>query len=313
LTASAAAGWRFDRWEGDLTGGAYDHWRGVDVAPARPANLIMDADKSIRAIFVTRQTDPEVFQLGDNVTLSVITIPGGTFTMGSPEEERERFGGPGVDFSDESPQRTVTVSTFAMGETEVTQAQFEVLMGYVPNIPSDCESDCIEIALGDDLPVAWVNWEEAVAFCDALSDVTGRLCRLPTEAEWEYACRAGSGTAFSFGDTEDLLDDNAWWSGNSGWPEAGVTPKEVAAKLPNAFGLYDMHGNVWEWVGDWASASYAPDDATDPTGPAVTGMFNSKVLRGGSYNRLPWAVRSAYRYDQSPQAQFNFGFRVVCE
>ena len=313
LTATPDEGWRFDHWEGDLTGGPFDHWQDPSLEPANLATLVMDTDKVVTAVYVSKQTSTETFDLGGSVMLTVISIPGGTFTMGSSDVEQARFLLGGLDFSDESPQHTVAVSNFAMGETEITQAQFEALMGYVPNIPESCRSDCFEIALGDSLPAAWVTWAEAVVFCEALSAVAGRRCRLPTEAEWEYACRAGSTTAFNFGDSEEDVNDHAWWSGNSGWPRRDVNPHEVASKLPNAWGLYDTHGNVWEWVGDWWDA-YPSEAVVDPVGPrAPVGEHSHKVLRGAAYNRDPWALRSAYRFNTGPGAQFNFGFRIVCE
>ncbi len=313
LTATPAEGWRFDHWEGALSGGRYDHWRDAQAPRANPGELTMDRNKIVTAVFAPRASVSQTFDLGGGVTLTVIEVPGGEFIMGSSDDERARFIAPGLSFDDEAPQHTVTVSSFAMGETEVTQAQFEALMGFVPNIPEDCQGDCFEIALGDTLAVAWVFWFDAMEFCDRLSEIGDRACRLPTEAEWEYACRAGAPTAFSFGDSEEDLDAYAWWRGNSGALE--LNPREVATKLPNAWGLYDMHGNAWEWVGDWWGA-YPQESQTDPTGVAFGDTaIGRKVLRGGSYNRFPWALRCAYRLDpHGPQkTQFNLGFRVVCE
>ncbi|NLX13827.1 MAG: formylglycine-generating enzyme family protein [Phycisphaerales bacterium] len=313
VSATAAEGWRFDRWEGDLQGGPFDYWRDASLRPANPAVLTMDEDKTITAVFVPRLTETETFDLGGGVTLKVIHIPGGTFLMGSSDEQLAALAHIAMNFSNEGPQHLVTVSDFAMGETEVTQAQFRALMGYVPDVPIDCKSDCFEIPMGDDLPAAWVDWSSAVAFCDALSTLTGRLCRLPTEAEWEYACRAGSTSAFFFGDSDEDLAQYAWFVENADCEgyTYGVCMHEVGQLLPNAFGLYDMHGNVWEWVGDWFGP-YAIDLQTDPTGP-LAGANRHKIMRGGAFQRFSWALRSAYRYGTGPTAQFNFGFRVVCE
>lgn len=320
VTATPADGWRFDRWEGDLTGGPFDFWRDPTLAPANPAGLVMNADKTVKAIFAQRNTTTETFDLGNGITLTVIEIPGGTFTMGSSDEEQDRFILPGINFDKESPQHLVTVSRFAMGQTEVTQAQYQAVMGYVPNVPADCTGDCFQISSADQLPVGWTSWSQAAAFCDALTARTGRLCRLPTEAEWEYACRAGTATAFSFGDSDEVLGDYAWYWNNSGWPNVmNASAHPVATRLPNPWGLYDMHGGVWEWVGDWHD-TYSSQAQIDPLGPkGPYGSHSHKILRGGAYNRFPWAVRCAYRYDVSSRAdigsnaQFNFGFRVVCE
>ena len=309
-----ADGWRFDHWEGDLTGGRFDHWRDVTVAPVDPARLTMDSDKEVTAVFVERRVDPVTFDFGDNTTMRILRIEGGTFTMGSSDAEQTAFAQPGILLSREGPQHAVTVSAFAMSETEVTQAQFYAVMGYIPAVPEDCTSDCFETSTGATLPAAWVSWTEAVAFCDALATLSGRSCRLPTEAEWEYACRAGTTTAFHFGDTDDDLDDYAWWRGTSYEAIAGTYRMQVvASKLPNAWGLYDMHGNVWEWVGNWYEA-YSGDSQVDPVGGAANaGTYSRGVLRGGAFQREPWALRSAYRFEQGRAAQFNFGFRIVCE
>jgi len=315
LTATPAPGWRFDHWEGDLTGGPFDFWRDRTVAPANPAGLVMDGDKTVKGVFLLRQVEGATFDLGGGVTMKLIEIPGGTFTMGSSDAEQVAWWAAGVDFADEGPQHQVTVSSFAMSETEITQAQLRALMGFVPTIPADCTRDCFNGMLSDDRPVGWISWNQAVAFCDALSTLTGRLCRLPTEAEWEYACRAGSAAPYTFGDDVARLGEYAWYDGNSGWPSQDNSAHAVAQKLPNAFGLYDMHGNVWEWVGDWYGR-YTTDVETDPTGPSTDKIDGPrKVLRGGAYSRQGRYLRSAYRYDPSGPdgAQFNFGFRVVCE
>jgi len=306
LTVIPSDGWRFDHWEGDLTGGPYDHWRDYNLPPANPGTLAMDADRTVTAVFVPRRTETETFDLGGGITLTVIAIPGGTFTMGSSDEEQMRFfDGDGNPFSGEGPQHTVTVQTFAMGETEITRAQYRAVMGSIPPLPEECKFNCCE--LGDNRPVVYHSWLEAVAFCESLGIITGRFCRLPTEAEWEYACRAGTSTAFSTGDAEAGLADYAWYG-----ESARECSHDVATKLPNPFGLYDMHGNVWEWIGDWIAA-YPEGPQINPTGGLGAG--SNKITRGGAYSRSAWALRSAYRYDFAgpDHREFNFGFRVVCE
>lgn len=200
-----------------------------------------------------------------------------------------------------------------MSVTEVTQLQFRTLMGFIPTPPADCGDLCDHnLVQTDDRPTGWTSWTQAVAFCDAMTGLTGRLCRLPTEAEWEYACRASSPEAYSFGGDAALLGDYAWYDANSGWA-AVWNAYPVAGKLPNAYGLYDLHGSVWEWVGDWYGL-YSAGAQTDPTGPSTTQIIGPrKIMRGGAFSRGARYLRSAYRYDIGQYPQFNFGFRVVCE
>ena len=156
-------------------------------------------------------------------------------------------------------------------------------------------------------PVEWVSWNDAVDFCKKLSKKTGKTVRLPTEAEWEYACRAGSTTRFSYGDDEEKLGDYAWKAENSG----GKT-HPVGEKKPNNWGLYDMHGNVWQWCADWYAKGYDANAAkTDPTGPA-TGTW--RVWRGGCWLNRAFSCGSAFRSCYPPADPFNtVGFRVVLD
>jgi formylglycine-generating enzyme required for sulfatase activity len=170
------------------------------------------------------------------------------------------------------------------------------------------------------LPVEQVSWEDAIAFCNKLSEREGLTphykpgggvqsggegYRLPTEAEWEYACRAGSQTRFSFGDDEASLGDYAWFKANS-----GAKTHPVGEKHPNAFGVYDIHGNVWEWCEDWHEESYyARSPGADPPGPSLTAH---RVVRGGSWGRDPLLVRTAYRGHDGPALRHSkLGFRVA--
>ena len=179
----------------------------------------------------------------------------------------------------------------------MTNRQWKQVMGEVPSPWKD-----------EDLPIVSVSWEEEVAFCRALSALpaerrAGRVYRLPTEAEWEYACRAGTTTAYSFGDDESLLGDFAWFNDNS-WSQT----HPVGQKQPNGWGLYDMHGNVWEWCSDW-SGDYGAVAATDPQGPA---QGSRRVLRGGCWNSTAGYCPSAHRhlYDPSIPSVFH-GFRLA--
>jgi len=212
--------------------------------------------------------------LGKGVTMKLVLIRPGKFMMGSPDSEQGRQG-------DEGPQHEVVITKpFYMGVTEVTQAQYEAVMGTNPSKFK-----------GPTNPVDSVTWDEAVEFCRRLSEKTGKTVRLPTEAEWEYACRAGTKTRFSFGDSDSVLGDYAWYKSNSG----GKT-NPVGQKKPNPWGLYDMHGNVWEWCADWYG-DYPKGAVTDPQGPAAG---TSRVLRGGSLLYDPKYFRSASRIRLTP-------------
>jgi formylglycine-generating enzyme required for sulfatase activity len=216
--------------------------------------------------------------LGGGVAMKLVLIPAGKFTMGEEGDLHE-----------------VTLSKpFYMGVTEVTQAQYQAIMG---ENPSDFK--------GETNPVETVAWNEATEFCKKVSEKTRQEVRLPTEAEWEYACRAGSKTRFCFGDAREGLGDYAWYNANS-----GNTTHPVGQKKPNAWGLYDMHGNVFEWCSDWYG-EYAAGPAADPTGPA-TG--SDRVLRGGCWFSNPLPCRSAGRLasGQGHRHTINgFGLRVV--
>jgi formylglycine-generating enzyme required for sulfatase activity len=227
-------------------------------------------------------------QIGENVSMKLALIPAGKFMMGSPDSEQRRR-------EHEGPQHEVTISKpFYMGVTEVTQAQYEAVMG---TNPSNLDFK------GATNPVDTVSWNDAADFCKKLSEKTRQAVRLPTEAEWEYACRAGTATAFSFGDYDSVLGDYAWYTSNS-----GNTTHPVGQKKPNAWGLFDMHGNLWEWCADWYG-DYPKGAATDPQGPASGA---DRVLRGGGWSHFPNYCRAAFRSFSSPGARLiSGGFRVV--
>jgi len=231
----------------------------------------------------------KTLDLGNGVKMELVLIPAGEFMMGSPSSESGREG----------PQHRVRITRpFYMGKYEVTQEQFEAVKGWDPSHYK-----------GPSNPVERVSWNDAVKFCYRLSQRTGCDVRLPTEAEWEYACRAGSSTAFHFGDSGSQLGDYAWNSGNSG----GKT-HPVGQKRPNAWGLYDMYGNVFEWCQDWYDSDYyGQSPAADPKGPS-SGM--DRVLRGGCWNSGAGRCRSAFRshylpWDPPGLTPYYVGFRVV--
>ena len=233
--------------------------------------------------------------LGSGATLDMVAIPGGRFVMGSPHTEVGRS-------DDEGPQRTVNISPFFMGKYPVTQEQYQAVMG---NNPSNFK--------GAKRPVENVNWDDAVKFCQKLSEKTGKTYRLPSEAEWEYACRAGTTTPFYFGDT--IKPDLVNYDGNNPY---GAAPKglyrkqttDVGSFPPNPFGLYDMHGNVWELCSDRWHDNYngAPTDGSS----WETGTNNNRVLRGGSWGSNAVNCRCANRsYNSAVIRWMDRGFRVA--
>jgi formylglycine-generating enzyme required for sulfatase activity len=231
--------------------------------------------------------------LPGKVPLEMIAIPSGSFLMGSPDGE-------GV--TDERPQHRVTVPQFYMGKYPITNAQWKAVMR------TDPSAKWGEKFQGDRQPVIEVSWNDAQAFCQKLTQLTKRSYCLPSEAEWEYACRAGSQTKYSFGNDESQLKHYAWYDGISN----GQT-HPVGEKKPNAFGLYDMHGNVWEWCIDHWHDNYknAPTD-----GSAWLNSENdnqSRIIRGGSWYSFPGTCRSAYRSYYPPDITlYSVGCRVVC-
>ena len=236
--------------------------------------------------------------LGRGAAMKLALIHAGKFLMGSPQTARDAHIG-------EKPQREVTITkSFYMGVTEVTQNQWHAVIGTEPWKSGK------HAKKGAENPVSYVSWDDATAFCTKVSQKTGRTIRLPTEAEWEYACRAGTKTVYSF-DDDSKLGEYAWTYRNA--KKVGEEyPHPVARKKPNAWGLYDMHGNVWEWCGDWYDKKYysAAGNTVDPAGP-VSGP--RRVLRGGSYYSMSYEARSASRCWSGGEYRDNSygGFRVV--
>jgi len=248
-----------------------------------------------------------VLDLGNNVKMRMVLIPAGKFMMGSPATEAGRN-------SNEGPQHEVTISKpFYMGVFEVTQEQYEQVMGVNPSRFKGAKN-----------PVDQVSWYEAVEFCKKLSARTGKKVMLPTEARWEYACRACTTTAFHTGDALKPGQANAVFPSNPGvwdrimaWVGMSSAQKTIQTTPagsfpPNGFGLYDMHGNVWEWCSDWRGEDYyANSPKTDPQGPDTGSL---RVLRGGSWGDHPEDCRSAYRLRDSPDHRNDaLGFRVAVD
>jgi formylglycine-generating enzyme required for sulfatase activity len=236
-------------------------------------------------------------------SLTMIELPGGQFLMGSPDTD-ELAG------NNEKPQHMVTVSGFRMAVIPVTVGLYNEVM----------QREAVPQAQ-ERLPAVDVSWEDAIAFCNQLSvreryrpcyrrrfrrwvcDWRADGYRLPTEAEWEYACRAGTVTRYAFGDDPERLGNYAWYVEN-----AARQVQEVGQKRPNSWGLYDMHGNVWEWCWDWYG-QYPSGEVVDPKGPSA-GSY--RVVRGGSFYDSPAVLRSARRGHALPVVSFEFlGFRCV--
>jgi len=252
-----------------------------------------------------------VLDLGNSVKMRLVLIPAGKFMMGSPATEAGRS-------SEEGPQHEVTISKpFYMGVFEVTQEQYEQVMGVNPSYFKGAKN-----------PVECVSWDGAVEFCKKLSARTGKKVTLPTEAQWEYACRACTTTAFHTGDALNPGQANAaipsnpgvWdtimaWVGKFLPQKAKTIPTTPAGSFPpNGFGLYDMHGNVLEWCSDWYDwydDSYANAKNQDPTGPD---SGTNRVLRGGGWSYNPQLCRSAGRNGSAPDGRdLHVGFRVAVD
>jgi len=245
-----------------------------------------------------RQSHPQslTLDLGDGVTMDFVLVPAGGFTMGSPEYEKKRH-------EDEGPQHQVEISLpYYLGKYEVTQEQYEKIAGKNPSLDK-----------GANLPVDRVSWHDAMTFCQMLGTVTGRIARLPTEAEWEYACRAGATTPFHHGKTLGAENAQFHWcfpydAAPSDLGPGG--PAEVGSFPANAWGLHDMHGNVYEWCFDrYDPGYYAKSPTLDPSGPS---SGEKRVARGGSWNCLGNSLRAAHRGGVLPTTRKDeFGFRVL--
>jgi formylglycine-generating enzyme required for sulfatase activity len=243
--------------------------------------------------------------LDNGVSLDMVSIPAGTFLMGSPDSEKGRY-------PDESPQRQVSVPSFFMSKYEITQAQWRAVAS-LPKSQLELKPEPGEFK-GDNYPVNFVSWNDAVEFCARLSKAKGKTYRLPTEAEWEYACRAGTTTPFAFGMTitQNIVNQHGETSYTKGMDDPGVGIVPVGQKgFANGFGLFDMHGNLQEWCLDMRHQNYnnAPSDSREWI---VGGEAQFRILRGGGWGTAADHCRCAFR-DRAPQGNSSniFGFRVV--
>lgn len=267
------------------------------AAAAAPAPATIDAPATVPTDAPQTPTETPA-EWTNSLGMKFRLIPAGTFLMGTRQPS-----------SDARPQHAVTISKpFWLAAHEVTQGVWQEVMGIAP---WQGQASVME---GPDVAATYVSWEDAVEFCQRLSLRDGKRYRLPTEAEWEYACRAGTTTEYSFGDEDHQLENYAWWGGLKGDGNCGTEQyaHRVGQKQANPFGLFDMHGNAWEWCQDWYDDSYySAAPVTDPQGPA-TG--SARTLRGGAWETAPVSQRSCFRYSNSLDARTQTtGCRVLIE
>ena len=267
------------------------------VCPPRPT-----CDEPKLSSGAEEPTLPKV--IANSIGMTLVVIPLGKFVMGSPNNEKDHR-------ADEQQHEVSITRSFCIGAYEVTQKQYETVMG---NNPSGFPAN----NGGPDFPVEQVSWDEAVKFCKKLSDLlaekkAGRVYRLPTEAEWEYTCRAGTETATHYGNSLSSKDAN--FNGERPYNNAPVGPyvdktAKVGSYQANKFGLFDMHGNVWEWCSDWYDENYYKNSPkADPPGPD---QGQERVLRGGSWYNSGTTARAAFRHHVEPEVKYwDVGFRVV--
>jgi len=278
--------------------------------------LVSRAPLLATASILLLQAGPQRDLSTNSIGMKLALVPAGTSSMGSPDDEQERD-------EEELPHAVRITKPFYIGIHEVTQADYEKVMGKADSATFNKSNGG-----GPDHPMENVLWEEAGEFCKKLSELpeekrAGRRYRLPTEAEWEYACRAGTTTPFHFGNALSSKQANSNGNFPYGSPEKGPYLRrtaKVGSYQPNAFGLYDMHGNVAEWCADWYQKDYYQKSAKeDPSGP-IEGVLPSgfgnfyRVVRGGSWLDEARACRAAYRQRAMPENRYRLiGFRVVCE
>ena len=270
-------------------------WARWGATEAAKALQLPPSALHLKQAFGPLQVEDYWEKLGEGVKLTMVKIPAGSFLMGSSEGESEQS-------DDEGPQHEVTLGAFWMAQTPTTQAQWRTVAGW-PKVERDLEPDPSYFK-GDQRPVELVSWRDAQEFCRRLSQRTGQRYGLPSEAQWEYACRAGSTTPFHFGAT--LTPDQAHFNSAQG-------TVDVASYPANDWGLHDMHGNVWEWCQDHWHSDYegAPNDGSAWEDCSLGGV--PRLLRGGSWFTLPAGCRSAFRFNNFPDGRnYSIGFRVCC-
>ena len=261
----------------------------------KAASLLMPL--IVQLLTAQASANPEItVDLPGGATMDFVWIQPGTFVMGSPGTEQERY-------PNEGPQHEVTISQgFYLGKYEVTQGQWESVMTTAP------WSGRSEVQISAINPAVYISWNDVSDFIQVLNEGAGtEIYRFPTEAEWEYACRAGTTTPWSSGDSKADLWDYAWFKDNS-YDLGEQYGHQVGTKLPNPWGLYDMHGNVYEWCQDWLG-DYSSGAQTDPNGPTVG---SERVLRSGRVASLAQHARSARRGGYPPDTRYPYnGARLL--
>jgi formylglycine-generating enzyme required for sulfatase activity len=286
----------------------------TSIMQRQPFNFEVATIELIETELIIKRSQKQAWEftedLGNGIQLEMVAIPEGGFLMGSPETEEGHR-------DSESPQHQVTLKPFFMGKYPIIQAQWQVVAA-LPQVNRELDPDPSYFK-GANRPVETVSWYDAVEFCDRLSQKTGKEYCLPSEAQWEYACRAGTETPFHFGETitTDLGNYNGnyvYGSGVKGKSPKGTTPVGSFG-VANNFGLYDMHSNVWEWCADHWHENYegAPTDGSSWE-ELDENDNRSRLLRGGCWFGLPVYCRSAYRnlYDPGEWPLNLIGFRVIC-
>ena len=277
-------------------------------SPAEATKVLVEAAGELKfAVFLAWYAPREY--LLNSIGMKLKLIPAGEFMMGSPDSEKSRS-------SDEGPVHRVKITKpFYLGVYEVTQTQYEQVMGKNPSFFSNTGRGKEKVTGRDtdQFPVESVSWDDAMEFCRKLSAREGKTYCLPTEAQWEYACRAGTTTSFHFGSMLNGREANSDGSYPYGTETKGPYLKcttTVGSYSANAFGLYDMHGNVREWCADWHDFDYyEKSPSTDPAGPS---SGDDRVLRGGGWFGFAWRCRSANRFRDTPADRFDYlGFRVA--
>ncbi len=276
-------------------------WSAVIIgAVLMGATLVIGPDKLLALL----RSRPLPETITNSIGMEFVLIPAGTFTMGSPDSESSADDG-------EKPPHTVTISEpFYMGKYEVTQGQWKAVMGTTIEKQRDKARKGLPlIGVGSKHPMYYVSWAEVQVFIEQLNkqekESSGVLCQLPTEAQWEYAARGGRQSLYSFGDEALKLGDYAWYRENS-----ESQTHEVGTRKPNDFGLYDMHGNAWEWVQDWYDGTYyQKSPKVNPQGPDIG---SARVIRGGSWASIARDSRSAARFWDRPYGRWaGLGFRCL--
>jgi formylglycine-generating enzyme required for sulfatase activity len=298
---------RGDAWYGDPSGAFLRcAFRNNHPPPDHTEYVGFRCVRRAPSVMPSRQTgDTATFDLPGGATIEMVWIEPGTFIMGTTEEQKQAMISEGWedDFERELPAHEVTITRgFWLGKYELTQGQWESVMGTTPWSGRDYVQERASN------PAAWISWEDVQAFIGVLNEMEGsEVYRLPTEAQWEYACRAGSTTRWSFGDDESMLGEYAWYDANA-WNVGEKYAHEVGAKLPNPWGLHDMHGNVWEWCWDWYG-TYSSGAQVDPMGPS-SGSY--RVVRCGDFGYYAWSTRSANRSYLTPGFHiYHVGARLV--